>query len=126
MADQSNDGKRPLSIPALALIAVALATTFGVYLSIPVKHHASAPPAAAPDPTTQAIHDLQASQRQAADQLKVLQQTVSSDQAEIRRLAEEVAALTRKLEALQQSFASAQRAPVVEPTEPAKQKRGAR
>ena len=127
MADQSNDGKRPLSIPALALIAVALATTFGVYLSIPVKqHHASAPIAAAPDPTTQAIHDLQASQRQAADQLKVLQQTVSSDQAEIRRLAEEVAALTRKLEALQQSFASAQRAPVVEPTEPAKQKRGAR
>jgi hypothetical protein len=54
MAGQSTDGKRPLSIPALALIAVALATTFGVYLSIPVKHHASAPAAAAPDGSARA------------------------------------------------------------------------
>jgi peptidoglycan hydrolase CwlO-like protein len=82
------------------------------------------PAAAAPDPTTLAIHDLQTSQQQAVDQLNALQQTVSSGQAETRRLSEEVTGLARKLEALQQSFASAQRAPVVEPTEPAKQKRG--
>ncbi len=77
--------------------------------------------------TAQAIRDLQASQQRAADQLKALQQTVSSDQAEIIRLSEKVTALTGKLEALQQSFASARRAPApLQPIEPAKQKRVAR
>src|SRR5258705_10841804 len=71
--------------------------------------------------------DLQASQQRAADQLKALQQSVSSDQAEIIRLSEKVTALTGKVEALQQSFAIAQRAPApLQPLEPAKQKRVAR
>src|SRR5258707_5087486 len=74
-----------------------------------------------------AADDLQASQQRAADQLKALQQTVSSDQAEIIRLSEKVTALTGKLQALQQSFANAQRAPApLQPIEPAKQKRVAR
>jgi hypothetical protein len=45
----------------------------GVYVTIPVKEH-KAPP---PDPTAQAIHDLQTSLHQAVDQLEALQQTVS-------------------------------------------------
>jgi chromosome segregation ATPase len=90
----------------------------GVYASIP-EPPAKAPPA---NETAQAIRDLQTSQQQAVDQLKALQQTVSSDQADIRRLSEEVSALTGKLEALQQSSARGQRAPA---TKPAKQKRGA-
>ncbi len=127
MTEQSNYGNSRLGKIALGLLAVALVAIFGVYESIPVKqHNATVAAAAAPDPTAQAIRDLQTSQQQAIDQLKGLHQTVSSGQAEIRRLSEEVTGLTRKLEALQQSFASAQRAPVVEPTEPAKQKRGAR
>jgi hypothetical protein len=62
-------------------------------------------------------------------QLKTIQQTVSSDQAETKRLSAQVNALSVKLEALQQSFASAQQAPApvvpIEP-EPAKPKPGAR
>jgi uncharacterized coiled-coil protein SlyX len=48
---------------------------------------------------------------------------VSSDRAEIKRLSDDVTALTGKLEALQQSFASAQQAPAVQATEPPRQKR---
>jgi uncharacterized coiled-coil protein SlyX len=93
----------------------------GVYETIPVKEHkAPAPP---PDPTAQAIHDLQISLQQGVDQLKALQQTVSSDQAEAKRLSDQVNVLSSKLEALQESFVSAQQAPAVQPTEPPRQKR---
>jgi hypothetical protein len=128
MIEQSDYGtrggepRRSLSIIALGLIGVALATILGVYESIPVKQHlaAAATTAAPDDATTQAIRDLQTSQQQSIDQLKALQQIVSSDQTEMKRLSEEVAGLARKLEALQKSFASAQQAPIVEPAEPAK------
>ena len=127
MIEQSNYGtrggepRRSLSIIALGLIGVALATILGVYESIPVKQHlAAAATTTAPDATTQAIRDLQTSQQQSIDQLKALQQIVSSDQTEMKRLFEEVAGLARKLGALQKSFASAQQAPIVEPAEPAK------
>ena len=121
MTEQSNYRNSHLGKVALVLLAVALVAILGVYESIPVKQHNAAVASAAPDPTAQAIRDLQTSQQQAIDQLKGLQQTVSSGQAEVRRLSEEVTGLTRKLEALQQSFASAQRAPIVEPAEHAKQ-----
>jgi uncharacterized coiled-coil protein SlyX len=105
----------------LTLLAIALVVPLGVYETIPVTlHNATAPP---PDPPALAIRALQTSQQQAADQLKALQQTVSSDRAEMKRLSDDVAALTSKLEALQQSFASAQQAPAVPPTEPPRQKR---
>ena len=121
MTEQSNYWNSHLGKIALALLAVALVAILGIYESIPVKQRYAAVAAAAPDPTAQAIRDLQTSQQQAIDQLKGLQQTVSAGQVETRRLSEEVTGLTRKLEALQQSFASAQRAPIVEPAEPAKQ-----
>src|SRR5258706_7128240 len=101
----------------LTLLAVALVVPFGVYETIPVKQHkATAPPPS--DPTAQAIHALQASLQQAVSQLRALQQTVSSDQAETKRLSDQVNALSGKLEALQQSIASAQQAPAFQPTEP--------
>jgi uncharacterized protein HemX len=107
----------------LTLLAVALAVPLGVYETIPVKqHNATAPP---PDPTAQAIHDMQATLLQALDQLKAVQQTVSSDQADTKRLSGQISALSGKLEALQQSFASAAAAPVA-PIEPERPKRGAR
>ena len=121
MTEQSNYWNSHLGKIALALLAVALVAILGIYESIPVKQRNAAVAAAAPDPTAQAIRDLQTSQQQAIDQLKALQQTVSAGQVETRRLSEEVMGLTRKLEALQQSFASAQRASIDEPAEPAKQ-----
>ena len=108
----------------LSLLAFVFLVVLGVYETIPAKEHK----AVAPDPTAQAIHDMQTSLQQALDQLKALQQTVSSDQAETKRLSAQVNALSGKLEALQQSFASAQQAPApvmpMEP-EPARPKRGA-
>src|ERR1700676_3045983 len=109
----------------LTLLAVALIVPLGIYETIPVKQHKATapPPPPPPDPTAQAIHDLGASLQQAVSQLRALQQTVSSDRAEIKRLSDDVTALTAKLEALQQSFASAQQAPAFQPTEPPRQKR---
>jgi peptidoglycan hydrolase CwlO-like protein len=105
----------------LTLLAVALIVPLGVYETIPVNQHkATAPPP--PDPTAQAIHDLQASLQHAVGQLGALQQTVSSDRAEVKRLSDDVTALSAKIEVLQQSFAS-QQAPAVQPTEPPRQKR---
>jgi uncharacterized protein HemX len=113
---------RRARILVLTLLAVALVVPLGVYETIPVKLHKATAPT-----TAQAIHALQTSQQQAADQLKALQQTVSSDRAEMKRLSDDVTALIGKLEALQQSFASAQQAPAVpptvQPTEPPRQKR---
>jgi uncharacterized protein HemX len=122
MGDQSRSRKGRVFV--LTLLAVALIVPLGVYETIPVKQHkATAPP---PDPTAQAIHDLQTSLQQAVDQLKALQQTVSSDQAESKRLSDQVNALSNKLGALQQSFASAPQAPVaLPPLEPARTKHGA-
>jgi uncharacterized protein HemX len=108
-------------ILVLTLLAVALSVPLGVYETIPVKQRkATAPP---PDPTAQMMRDMQASLQQADSQLSALQQTASSDRAEIRRLSDDVTALSGKLEALQQSFASAQQAPALQPTEPPRQKR---
>ena len=93
----------------------------GVYETIPVKQRkATAPPL---DPTAQMMRDMQASLQQADSQLSALQQTASSDRAEIKRLSDDVTALSGKLEALQQSFASAQQAPALQLTEPPRQKR---
>jgi septal ring factor EnvC (AmiA/AmiB activator) len=107
----------------ISLLVLVLVVVLGVYETIPVKEHK----ATASDPTAQAIHDLQASVQQVVDQLRALQQTVSSDQTETKQLSDQVNALSSKLKALQRSFASAQQAPVAVPSiEPATPKRGAR
>jgi uncharacterized protein HemX len=136
MANQSRDERPPgpdhqsrrERIFVLALLVLGLVVTLGVYESIPAKeHHATAP-----DPTARTVRDLQTSLQQAMDQLKALQQTVSSGQAETKRLSDQVNALVGKLDALQQTFASAQQAspaspsPPALPTEPARPKRWAR
>jgi predicted nucleic acid-binding Zn-ribbon protein len=93
-----------------------------VYVTIPAKQH-KAPPA---DPTAQSIQDLQTSLQQVVDQMKALQQAVSSNQSETKQLSDQISALSGKLEALQQSFASAQQSPIaVLPTD-RRPKRGAR
>jgi septal ring factor EnvC (AmiA/AmiB activator) len=97
--------------------------------------YGSAPPqqlrtdvaAASSNEATQAIKDLQTSQQKIAGQLQSLQETLASNQAETKRLADQVTALSGKLDALQQSFASAQRqsspASSEPPPAPAKRRR---
>jgi uncharacterized coiled-coil protein SlyX len=111
---------------ALSLLAFALVVVLGIYETIPVRQQeAAAPPP--PDPTTQAIHDLQVSLQRANDQLTGLQQAVLSNQGETKRLSDQVNALARTVEAMQQqSFANAQPPPAVQPTEPARPKRWTR
>ena len=124
MTAQSHRSLSPRIV--LPLIAIAVSAVIGVIASIPMKQNRVT---AAPDATSLAIRDLQASRQQVTDQLKALQETVSSDRADVKRLSDEVAALSAKLEALQQSFASAHQqtsAPSAPPPAPTGQKRGAR
>jgi len=74
----------------LVLTAVAVSAIIGVLATIPIKQNRVT---AAPDAISLAIRDLQASQQQVVDQLKTLQETVSSDRADPKRLSDEVAAL---------------------------------
>lgn len=55
---------------------------------------------------------LEMSQQQAIDQLQVLQDSVSAQQAETRRASDQVAQLNNKLETLRQSFANIAAPPV--------------
>ena len=118
----ARQGRSPAFI-AFSSLAFVLLVMLGIYVTIPAKEH-KAPP---PDPTAQSIQDLQTSLQQAVDQMKALQQTVLSNQSETKQLSDQISALSGKLEALQQSFASAQQAPpTVLPIDPARPKRLAR
>jgi septal ring factor EnvC (AmiA/AmiB activator) len=119
----ARQGRSPAFI-ALSLLAFVFVVMSAVYVTIPTKQHK----VPRPDPTTQSIQNLQTSLQQAVDQMKALQQTVSSNQSENMQLSDKISASFGKLEALQQSFASAQQAapiPVL-PTDPARPKRGVR
>ena len=119
---RARQGRSPALI-ALLLLAFVLVVISAVYVTIPTKQHKVPPP----DPTAQSIQDLRTSLQQAVDQIKALQQTVSSNQSETKQLSDQISALSGKLEALQRSFASAQQAPITAlPTDPARLKRLAR
>lgn len=76
MTEQSNESLSPRT--KCLLVAAAVAAMVGVFASMA---------------TSLAIRDLQASQHQVIDQLKALQEVVSSNSADIKRLSDEVAAL---------------------------------
>src|SRR4029077_15377676 len=101
MSEQSNGSLSPRI--ALLLTAVPVAAIIGVLASIPAKQNR----VTVPDATSIAISDLRASQQRVFDQLKALQEATSADQANVKRLSDEVEALNTKLEGLQPPFASA-------------------
>jgi uncharacterized protein HemX len=102
----------------LALIGFAAISIWAIYaFGSPQERQAQAP-----NETAQAIRGLQSSQLRVVDQVNALQEAVSSGQAEAKRLSDEVTALNGKLEALRQSFASAQQAQ----PEPLRRRRGRR
>jgi peptidoglycan hydrolase CwlO-like protein len=90
----------------LAIIALAAISIWAIYQFVPTRERQ----ATAPNETAQAIRGLQSSQLHVIDQVNALQEAASSGQAETKRLSDEITALNGKLEALQQSFASAQQA----------------
>jgi hypothetical protein len=103
MTEQSNGSLSPRII--WLLIAIVVAAMVGVFASIA---------------TSVAIRDLHASQHQVIDQLKALQEAVSSDHADVKRLSDEVAALNATSAHQQAS------PPSTPPPAPTTQKRGTR
>jgi uncharacterized coiled-coil protein SlyX len=77
----------------------------------------SAAPAEAPDKTV-GLKDFQAFQQQIAATVQSTAQLVAAQQAEIKRLSDQVAALTAKIDTLQPPAATAQAAPPVPPPAP--------
>jgi uncharacterized protein HemX len=108
--------------------AVVLVTMLSVFATIPRKaSDANAPATIQPTATELAIQqDLNASKQKMADQIRELKEALASSQAERKRLSDAVAALSTKIETLQQSFARIQEAPPVQPPDPAKRNRGSR
>jgi uncharacterized coiled-coil protein SlyX len=63
---------------------------------------------------------LQVTQQQAVDQLQIVQDQLAAQKAETKKLSEQMAAVTEKLDALQQSVASMPAPPVAVPISPPK------
>jgi peptidoglycan hydrolase CwlO-like protein len=104
----------------LLLLALATGATTAVvmYLSVPGQERQLRVP------NENSMRELQASQQQLVNQLTALQQTVSSGQAEMKHLSDQISVLTAKLQAMQETLASAQQA-VPQQAEPAKRRRAA-
>jgi septal ring factor EnvC (AmiA/AmiB activator) len=63
---------------------------------------------------------LQVTQQQAVDQLQVVQDQLAAQKAETKKLSEQIAAVTEKLDALQRSVADIPAPPVAAPVTPPK------
>jgi uncharacterized coiled-coil protein SlyX len=109
-----------------------LMALWGIYGSAPPNQPQADVAANTPNETAQAIKDLQAAQQNIVGeleqritvQLQSVQQTLASEQAETKQLSDKVTVLSSKLDALQQSFASAQQLPSpVPPPAAAKRRR---
>lgn len=94
----------------LACIGVGLAFFWRAYggsvSALPsaasVSGPAAAPPGGVTGATEKGLSDLQAVQQQLAGQMQAATQLLASQQAEIKRLSDQLAALTGKIDALQQ------------------------
>jgi uncharacterized coiled-coil protein SlyX len=116
----------------LALLGVATAVLWRVYgggiATLPSFASVAAPSAAPPDPADKPVglKEFQALQQQIAGSLQSSAQVVAAQQAEIKRLSDQVSALSAKIDALQPAAASAQAAaPAPPPPPPAARKRPA-
>jgi uncharacterized coiled-coil protein SlyX len=74
----------------------------------------------ASDELLETAKGLQVTQQQAVDQLQVVQDQLAAQKAETKKLSEQMAAVTEKLDALQQSVASMPAPPVAPPVSPPK------
>jgi peptidoglycan hydrolase CwlO-like protein len=109
------------------ILGAGLMGLWGIYGSAPLSQPQPGVAANAPNETAEAIKDLQTTEQKIVGQLQSVQQTLASEQAETKRLSDQITTLNGKLDALQQSFASAQQqssaAPSAPPPAPAKRRR---
>ncbi len=118
----------PIAVVAgLALFGAASALLWHAWgnglSAFPSFTSATAPaPVEVPDKTV-GLKELQAFQQQVAATMQSTAQLVAAQQAEIKRLSDQVSALTAKIDALQAPAASAQAAAPAPPPPPAARKR---
>jgi peptidoglycan hydrolase CwlO-like protein len=116
------------------ILGAGLMLLWGIYGSAPLSQPEPGVAANAPNETAQAIKDLQTTEQKIVEtteqkivgQLQSVQQTLASEQAETKRLSDQITTLNGKLDALQQSFAAQQQsspAPSPPPPAPAKRRR---
>jgi uncharacterized coiled-coil protein SlyX len=103
-------------VAGLVIVGVASAVLWRVYgdglpalPSFASVTAPAAPPAEVPDKTV-GLRDFQAFQQQIAGTMQSTAQLLAAQQAEIRRLSDQMSALTAKIDALQRPAASAQAA----------------
>jgi uncharacterized coiled-coil protein SlyX len=119
-------GRRRLIIPLVStLVLIGGVTAWalgGSKVDAPPPNVAEAPATRdhASDELLETAKGLQVTQQQAVDQLQVVQDQLAAQKAETKKLSEQMAAVTEKLDALQQSVASMPAPPVAVPVSPAK------
>ena len=118
--------RRQLIVPlgaALVLIGGVTAWALGGGKVDAPSPNVVIPPATsnhASDELLETAKGLQVTQQQAVDQLQVVQDQLAAQKAETKKLSEQMAAVTEKLDALQQSVASMPAPPVAVPVSPPK------
>ena len=119
--------RRRLIIPLVAaLVLIGGVTAWalgGSKVDAPPPNVAIVAPAnsgQASDELLETAKGLQVTQQQAVDQLQVVQDQLAAQKAETKKLSEQIAAVTEKLDALQQSIATIPAPPAAAPVSPPK------
>ncbi len=94
-------------IAALVLIGGGGVTVWAFNTSKDGNPGVSAPARKSSDDLLETAKGLEVTQQQAVDQLQIVQGQLAAQQLETKRLSEQIAALTEKLDLLQQSVANA-------------------
>ena len=119
-------GRRRLIIPLVStLVLIGGVTAWalgGSKVDAPPPNVVIAPANSgqASDELLETAKGLQVTQQQAVDQLQVVQDQLAAQKAETKKLSEQMAAVTEKLDALQQSVASIPAPSVAAPVPPPK------
>jgi septal ring factor EnvC (AmiA/AmiB activator) len=126
-ADRTAVGVRQLWIFAVALAVILSGLGFAVLQRGSGGNGAAALASTTAPPREQVSNELlettkglQMTQQQAVDQLQVVQDQLAAQKAETKRLSEQIAAVTEKLDALKQSVADAPAPSVAAPVSPPK------
>lgn len=125
--DRTAVGGRQLWIFALALTVILTGLGFALLQRSSGGDGAAALPSTTAPAREQVSNELletakglQATQQQAVDQLQVVQDQLAAQKAETKRLSEQIATVTEKLDALKQSVADAPAPSVAAPVSPPK------
>jgi uncharacterized coiled-coil protein SlyX len=121
--DRAIVGARQLRAFAIALAIILIGLGGALFWDLGSSTVAALPSSTVSAPAREQVSDeilettkgLGITQQQAVDQLQVVQDQLAAQKAETQKLSEQIAAVTEKLDALQQSIASIPEPPVAAP-----------